>query len=189
MSKTQIDQLGDRLKGGLHTDVDLESLEIYRQSFGAAYEFVLRTIHQHGEFLTGRAKTTPSIVGKLGRESLRLSQMQDIAGCRVVVSNILEQDRFIEKLNHIFPNATVFDRRQRSSYGYRAVHVIVKISGKPIEVQVRTTLQHSWAEVSEKASDLIDPDINMVVAHSRCEPFSKRSPIWCRFTRNGIPSF
>ena len=159
MSKTQIDRLGDRLKGGPHTDVDLGLLENYRQSFGAAYEFVLQTIHQYGEFLTGRTKTTPSIVEKLGRESLRLSQMQDIAGCRMVVISILDQDRFTEKLKHSFPNSTVFDRRQKSSHGYRAVHVIVEISGKPIEVQVRTTLQHSWAEVSEKASDLIDPDI------------------------------
>lgn len=85
--------------------------------------------------------------------------MQDIAGCRVVVSGIVEQEQFIEKLKHSFPNATVIDRRQQPSHGYRAVHVIVHISDKPIEVQVRTLLQHSWAEVSEKAADMIDPEI------------------------------
>lgn len=36
-----------------------------------------------------RIKRLPSIVAKLAREeSMRLSQMQDIAGCRAVVSNV-----------------------------------------------------------------------------------------------------
>ncbi|HEX7958202.1 MAG TPA: hypothetical protein VF508_14745, partial [Pyrinomonadaceae bacterium] len=30
---------------------------------------------------------------------------------------------------------------------------------KPIEIQVRTELQHLWAELSEKLSDIIDPAI------------------------------
>jgi ppGpp synthetase/RelA/SpoT-type nucleotidyltranferase len=30
---------------------------------------------------------------------------------------------------------------------------------KPIEIQVRTKLQHLWAEVSEELADLIDPGL------------------------------
>lgn len=41
----------------------------------------------------------------------------------------------------------------------RAVHVIVENSGKLIEVQVRTPLQHLWAELSEKLSDVVDASI------------------------------
>lgn len=37
--------------------------------------------------------------------------------------------------------------------------MIVEIGGKSIEVQIRTSLQHWWAELSEKFSDLIDPAI------------------------------
>jgi len=33
------------------------------------------------------------------------------------------------------------------------------VSGKPIEIQVRTPLQHLWAELSEKSSDVFDPAI------------------------------
>lgn len=58
-----------------------------------------------------------------------------------------------------FPGASVIDRRNNPSYGYRAVHVIAEISGKPVEIQVRTSLQHLWAEVSEKSSDVLDPTI------------------------------
>jgi len=159
-SKTQIDRLGDRLKGGSHTESDLRLLEDYRRSFGEAYEAVLQTIRQRGEFPTGRlAKSTRSIVEKLCRESIRLSQMQDIAGCRVVVANLVKQDQIVESLKTDFVGASVIDRRNNPSYGYRAVHIIAMISGKPVEIQVRTSLQHLWAELSEKSSDVLDPTI------------------------------
>jgi len=53
----------------------------------------------------------------------------------------------------------VVDRREHPSYGYRSVHVIITIADKPVEVQVRTSLQHAWAEFSEKLSDVVDPTI------------------------------
>ena len=54
---------------------------------------------------------------------------------------------------------TVVNRRQTPSHGYRAVHVIAKVEQKGIEIQIRTTLQQLWAELSEKLSDLIEPAI------------------------------
>lgn len=160
VSKTQIDRLGDRLKGEPHTEADLRLLDEYRRSFGEAYASVLRILRQRGVFPTGRlAKSTMSIVEKLRRESLRLSQMQDIAGCRIVVKNILEQEQFLATLKADFPEASVIDRRDNPSHGYRAVHFIVEACGKPVEIQVRSSLQHLWAEVSEKSSDVLDPTI------------------------------
>ena len=160
LSKTQIDRLGDRLKAASHTESDLRLLDDYRRSFGEAYEAVVRTIRQHGEFPTGRlAKSTLSIVEKLRRESIRLSQMQDIAGCRVVVTDVMEQERVVASLGAVFPGASVIDRRDNPSYGYRAVHIIAELSGKPIEIQVRSSLQHLWADLSEKSSDVLDPTI------------------------------
>jgi ppGpp synthetase/RelA/SpoT-type nucleotidyltranferase len=37
--------------------------------------------------------------------------------------------------------------------------VIVRVGEWPVEVQVRTELQHLWAETSEKLSDVSDPSI------------------------------
>jgi putative GTP pyrophosphokinase len=160
VSKTQIDRLGDRLKVGPHSESDLRSLDEFRRSFGAAYEAVVGTIRQRGHLPTGRpAKSTVSIVEKLRRESIRLSQIQDIAGCRVVIGNIDEQDQFVGWLVAEFPAVCIIDRRHMPSHGYRAVHAVVTIVAKSIEIQVRTTLQHLWAEVSEKSSDVLDPTI------------------------------
>jgi putative GTP pyrophosphokinase len=161
LSKAQIDKLGERLKKGDSNADDLRLLDEYRLLFGEPFAVVSTTISERlGLEQTGRpAKTTKSITEKLQRESIRLTQVQDIAGCRVVVGRPPEQDRVVASLCEIFPTARVTDRRTNPSYGYRAVHVIVQISGKSVEIQARTDLQHLWAEFSEKLSDVLDPAI------------------------------
>lgn len=155
LSKTQIDRLGDRIKRGHITEEDLRLLDRYRRSFTDAYEAVVRLIRDKlGLEPTGRVKSTTSIADKLRRESIRLTQIQDIAGCRLVVADIAEQETVIQSLRTLFQQAVVFDRREKPSHGYRAVHVVVNRGGKLIEIQVRTSLQHIWAELSEKFSDL-----------------------------------
>ncbi|MCA1565091.1 MAG: hypothetical protein LC803_05555 [Acidobacteria bacterium] len=161
LTKSQIDRLGDRLKKGKITEADLRLLDSYRRSFTAAYEIVVGTIRQDLTLEpTGRpAKSTTSISDKLRRESIRLTQIQDIAGCRLTVADIAEQNSVVQSLTNLFEQATIVDRRERPSHGYRAVHVIVSSLDKMIEIQVRTSLQHLWAELSEKLSDIVDPAI------------------------------
>ena len=52
-------------------------------------------------------------------------------------------------MSQLFPQARVLDLRARPSHGYRAIHVAPMIDGYRVEVQVRTNLQHLWAELSE----------------------------------------
>ncbi len=161
LTKTQVDRLGDRLRKGNITEADLRLLDQYRRSFTEAYEVVVDAIRNElGLEPTGRpAKSTTSISDKLRRESIRLTQIQDIAGCRLIVTDIANQESVIQSLTSLFEHTAISDRREKPSHGYRAVHVIVNSQGKLIEIQVRTELQHLWAEVSEKGSDIIDPAI------------------------------
>lgn len=161
LPKTQTDRLGNRLRGGAPTEVDIRELDRYRRSFVGVYEYVVAVIRdQCGLEATGRpAKSTTSIIDKLKRESIRLTQIQDIAGCRVVVDDFETQESIVHRLSQAFANVTVVDRRSRPSHGYRAGHVVVKHNGLQVEIQVRTRLQHLWAEVSEKMSDVADPDL------------------------------
>lgn len=160
-SKTQIDLLGERLKGGSRSETDLILLDSYRRSFSAPYEKVIALLRDTLELSpTGRpAKSTSSIIDKLLRESIRLTQIQDIAGCRVVVNDIPAQYIHHIRITELFTDAREVDRIQEPRYGYRAIHVIPTIDGKPIEIQVRSLLQHLWAELSEKVSDKFGQEI------------------------------
>jgi putative GTP pyrophosphokinase len=85
----------------------------------------------------------------------------------VIIANVRAQDRAVQSLLQAFPNAAIMDRRTNPSYGYRAVHVTVRISKTLIEIQVRTTLQHLWAEFSERLSDKVDPAIKYGGGHEQ----------------------
>lgn len=167
VSKSQVDRLGDRLRRGDIDDADLRSLDEYRKSFAQPYQLVMGVLRDELALApTGRpAKSTKSIVDKLKRESVRLSQIQDIAGCRVVVPDVVAQDALTTALRDRLPNVTVVDRREQPSHGYRAVHVLVPVEGQHVEVQVRTVLQHLWAELSEKFSDALGIDVKYGGGH------------------------
>lgn len=157
-TKAQVDNLGDRLRAGSPNDDALDLLDAYRQSFEPAYRKVVNLIRlASGDTPTGRpGKSTTSIIAKLNRETMRLSQMQDIAGCRLIVDDLESQQVTVRRLlKQLAPLGRVksVDRRRRPSHGYRAVHLIVTVDGKPVEIQVRTLYQHLWAELSESAAD------------------------------------
>lgn len=153
LSSATVDQLGERLRLALTVE-DLRLLDQYRREFGPDYAAVVASVRDAlGLEASGRpAKSTTAIVEKLNRGSMRLSQMQDIAGCRVIVADTLVQDAVVGQIATLF-SSTIMDRRQKPSHGYRAVHVVVRPRRRPIEIQVRTVLQHLWAEFSEKSAD------------------------------------
>jgi putative GTP pyrophosphokinase len=161
LSKTAVDNLGDRLRKGTATESDIILLDQYRLTSGDAYECVNKTIKEKLLLSpTGRpAKSTTSIIEKLHRETIRLSQIQDIAGCRILVDDCAEQTQTTQKLMAVFPGSLIIDRIRDPRYGYRAIHIVVMKNGKYVEIQVRTKLQHLWAELSEKLSDIYDPSI------------------------------
>jgi ppGpp synthetase/RelA/SpoT-type nucleotidyltranferase len=173
LSKTQIDRLGERLKKGDITEDDLRLLDAYRRSFADAYDDVVGAVRKELALEpTGRpAKSTTSISEKLRRESIRLTQIQDIAGCRLIVVDIADQNQVVQSLSCLFEHTTIVDRRHNPSHGYRAVHVIVKNLDKMVEIQIRTALQQLWAELSEKISDVSDPAIKYGAGDERIQKF------------------
>jgi hypothetical protein len=102
-----------------------------------------------------RLKRRPQILNKLERfSSMRLTQMEDIAGCRAIlaggapgVAGVLRRIR--RNWDVIGIDDYVMNPK---STGYRAIHVVVRRDGHPVEIQLRTPGQQDWAETVERVA-------------------------------------
>lgn len=114
---------------------------------------------------TTRLKTVGTILEKPRRSGGgSLPNVYDLAGIRIVEDfGWIEQDEIVRNIESLFPDGLkepkVLDRRLESNHGYRAVHVIVYVGTLPVEIQVRTELQHEWANTFEKLADFVGRDI------------------------------
>ncbi|HKP90598.1 MAG TPA: RelA/SpoT domain-containing protein [Thermoleophilaceae bacterium] len=113
-----------------------------------------------------RLKRMPQIVLKLTRfDTMRLSQMEDIAGCRAVLANNAEVEAVGKRIEQKWRVRYRSDYREdgKPGTGYRGVHYVVVRRDRLVEVQLRTNRQHEWAEAVEQTAsrtrfDLKDGD-------------------------------
>jgi ppGpp synthetase/RelA/SpoT-type nucleotidyltranferase len=168
-SRSALDKLGERLcaEQVAEDDMDLLSdiLVCYDECLARAEVRIRQVVDgfasDEGESvaLTTRVKTTGTIREKLKREhGMGLKGMRDIAGVRVSGQfTRRRQDRLRDLLMREFAGGTrpprEIDRRANPSFGYRAVHVVVHVGGLPVEVQIRTQAQDSWAQTVERLGD------------------------------------
>lgn len=170
LSKTQVRRLGERLGAAeFPLEADLDLLAEYEASFQPALDSVVSELaRRYHVRATPRRKSVSSIVGKIRREHTRLDRMQDIAGCRVVVDTISDQEWLVSTIDMDSLTGAgawgaseirIDDRRDHPSHGYRAVHLIVTVGDRWVEVQVRSRLQDQWAQISEKLADRLGIEV------------------------------
>jgi ppGpp synthetase/RelA/SpoT-type nucleotidyltranferase len=167
-SQGSLDRLGVRLSKIGATAEDLQALDDYRRTFAPAYQYAVTLLEQwvsewnereYPETVSRLAwagrfpKSSSSLIGKLQRQTVRLSQIQDMAGVRVTTPSRFEQDLLVQWLGSKFPKAAKYDRLKSPSHGYRAVHFVVEVHDRVVEIQLRTRLQDAWAQLSEKLND------------------------------------
>ena len=164
LSRSSIDALGRRIaKEAAPSATDLATLAALQREYASALDAVGEVLRR--EFgtpprfartalaITPRVKTPTTLIDKL-RRGTSLSTAQDIVGLRIVgAMNLKEQDAFTATLLELLPDSKVFDRRRKPTYGYRAVHVVARYSGVPVEIQIRTRFQQAWAEATERLAD------------------------------------
>jgi ppGpp synthetase/RelA/SpoT-type nucleotidyltranferase len=114
-----------------------------------------------------RLKRFPSIMNKLARESsMKLSQMQDLGGCRAILSDVQRvnavyktyRDRTIPLLDEAPVKFYDYIADPKAD-GYRGIHVAARYhprkderqpwGGCRIEIQLRTKLQHAFSTAVE----------------------------------------
>lgn len=163
LSKSQIERLGVRLVARAEpAPADIDLLHVLLEAYGGVLEGAVARVRTPLEVSpTSRIKSTGTILEKLRRQGGSwLKSTQDIAGMRIVGgSDRREQDTLVGQLLELFENEgrapKIVDRRMHPSHGYRAVHVIAFPDAVPVEIQVRTRLQHEWADMFEKLADRV----------------------------------
>jgi len=116
--------------------------------------------HGQSYYLAQRLKRKPQILRKLSRLSVRLSQLQDIGGLRVIVPQNRDvdalmrflQQRFAAQTHITLGRVTDYRERGRDRTGYRSLHVLLSREGQALELQIRSRMQHAWAENIERTS-------------------------------------
>lgn len=111
-------------------------------------------------FIAQRLKRRPQILRKLRRLSVRLTQLQDIGGCRIIVDKNSDVDALVKHIRVKIGEGgfakivreTDYRELGRDDTGYRAFHIILDVSGCKIELQVRSRIQHYWSESIERTS-------------------------------------
>lgn len=117
-----------------------------------------------------RLKRLPSIAIKLEHnEAMKLSQMQDVGGCRAIMPSVTHVNALLEKYDKAKsknPGQGRPIQHERYDYisspkpdGYRSCHLVFKyqseykdkkpFEGQRIEIQIRSRLQHVWATAVE----------------------------------------
>lgn len=118
---------------------------------------------ERGSVIAQRLKRLESIHRKLSaKTSMRMTQMQDIAGCRTVFTSLKSVYKLVEtykksKFDHKFRSDKDYIQHPKSD-GYRCYHLIYEYigtgqtapySGLRVEIQIRTAQQHAWATAVE----------------------------------------
>ncbi len=131
-----------------------------------------KKIDRHA-LIAQRLKRRPSIEIKLrDNPNMKLSQIQDIGGCRAVLGKVKLVKELVAKYKEFHAkspkNRSDWDGSDDFDYierpkpdGYRSVHLVFRFqsaspehaiyNGQRIEIQIRSKLQHLWATAVETA--------------------------------------
>ena len=132
--------------------------------------------------VASRLKRLVSIEHKLlRRQQVRATQIQDIGGCRVVLSSMKEVQAlytiYQKRSSRVFFRHRVDDyiERPKRDTGYRSLHMVYIYDSprKPIyrnmrvELQIRSQLQHAWANAVETVAFFEGHDLKAGEERSR----------------------
>lgn len=171
LSKSKVDKAGLALsKNKFKDEIDFIELEdVFDEYRKAHLQPLTETTLEIQRLLAGyggsyyiaqRLKRKPQIVRKLQRLSVRLTQLQDIGGCRIIVQKNKDVDALFEYLKSESDKSsslnivrtTDYREKGRDDTGYRALHIMLERDGRSLELQVRSRIQHYWAESIERTS-------------------------------------
>lgn len=176
VSNSRVDSCGEILRKARRDEIETDSeeylkaiadIEDYRASFESPLSSLVLELEEISE-LNGEkipVASRPKQINRIGKKLLlqprmRLSQMDDLGGCRIVAPDLGTVEKLADQIRKKYEVISESDYRENSrTSGYRALHLIVFFSGRKIEIQLRTTKQHSWAEIVETLDKKYDLEL------------------------------
>jgi hypothetical protein len=131
-----------------------------------------------------RLKRVESVIAKLQRfPQMKLSRMQDLGGCRAILTDVAESQRLMEafvgrEIRHTRVRQDDYVEQPKRD-GYRGYHIVYRFnstrnpepSGLKIEVQIRSRLQHHWATAVEIVGTLLATSLKSNVGPEKWRRF------------------
>lgn len=166
LSNGEIRRLGKAMKLGPLVNSEQEALRELRKFWNyqkTELELSIKSCLSGIEYeFSFRVKNLNTILQKMDRTTIHLDDMRDVVGLRVVIDGDLNFQELIVNLleSHLAGNKPRrIDRLRKPMFGYRSIHLEVQFQGGPVEIQIRTALQHQWAMLSERAVGILGPQI------------------------------
>ena len=183
-SAEEVDEAGrtlvrvDNAGSGVSESERLQAVDVVNQ-WRASHNRPLNTFRTNLRRRAGRRgvvaqrlKRLPSIVSKLVRiPRIRLSQMQDIGGCRAIVPTAadaanLAADLAASKIRHELVRSHNYISKPRAT-GYRSLHLVYAYDSDrttewqrlQTEIQIRSQPQHQWATAVETVGTFIGDEL------------------------------
>ena len=126
-------------------------IETYRNLYAEPLDYATRKLEKlfPGK-VSSRLKTAESIAEKLHRRNLDITETTDIAGARVIFTNVDSLFAGLTKIRNNFDVVQEENYIEKPKGNYRSYHLLVNVSGLPIEIQLKTNRQLEWGEIGHK---------------------------------------
>lgn len=175
-SKNQVKKAGECIRKD-NGDIEkaIEIIQQYRAAHLYPLMIIKNLVWKHAQkinknaIIARRLKRLPTIIDKLRRKtldgvnpnSIAVTRMSDIGGCRVIVEDrtqLLLLDSSLDKSRTTHKSKVKDYIKNAKATGYRGIHRVYSCydkdeahqwKGFDIEVQLRTKLQHLWATTVE----------------------------------------
>lgn len=147
-----------------------QNLDVYKKLKNDVKEIITNLLDENHikiSNMTLRIKSEQALKHKVMAKSKydHLNEITDILGCRIITLFESDVEKIFEALKATFDIVEIVDKRKKHrvnqiEFGYTSLHIVVqftesrcelveykKYKGIQFEIQLRTVLQHAWAEV------------------------------------------
>lgn len=180
-SRSEVNKAGATFVNPNATDAEKEHALNVINNWRVSHNFPLNTFQWRLRYVAKRINPDSLIAQRIKRlasiklklelqPDMKLSQMQDIGGCRAIMKDVTELDQLVNiykhesrGIKHKLHKEQDYITNPKPS-GYRGVHLIYKYGSDKsadyrdmrIEIQIRTLMQHAWATAVETVGTFIN---------------------------------